>query len=78
MRHSVFALIPMLAVVPGYNDGAAEAAVIYQPIEAEHPYQWLLETGGETDTTGSKGGKGGGQQAFYLRKKRKWKNKKLD
>ena len=46
MRHSVFTVIPILAMVPGgFHDGQAEAAVLYAPIEgmADDPYQWLLQ-----------------------------------
>ena len=46
MRHSVFAVVPILAMVPGgFHDGQAEAAVLHAPIGdmADDPYQWLLQ-----------------------------------
>ena len=36
MRHSVFAVVPILAMVPGgHHDGQAVAAVLYAQIEED-------------------------------------------
>ena len=77
MRHSVFTVVPILAIVPaGYYDGQAEAAVLHAPIEdmADDPYQWLLQL--EKDKSGPN--KNNSNFVTLYRKKPKYKKKNFE